>query len=41
MAVAGLGAEGVTEVAEIHHIDRGYEDMEKAFSSLGGKIQRV
>ena len=41
MAVAGLGAEGVTEVAEIHHIGRGYEDMEKAFSSLGGKIQRV
>ena len=41
MAVAGLGAEGVTEVAEIHHIDRGYEDMEKAFSSLGGIIQRV
>ena len=41
MAVAGLGAEGVTEVAERHHIDRGYEDMEKAFSSLGGKIQRV
>ena len=41
MAVAGLGAEGVTEVAEIHHIDRGYEDMEKAFSCLGGKIQRV
>lgn len=41
MAVAGLGAEGVTEVSEIHHIDRGYEDMEKAFSSLGGKIQRV
>ena len=41
MAVAGLGAEGVTEVAEIHHLDRGYEDMEKAFSSLGGKIQRV
>lgn len=31
MAVAGLGAEGVTEVAEIHHIDRGYEDMEKLF----------
>ena len=25
----------------LHHIDRGYEDMEKAFSSLGGKIQRV
>ena len=41
MAVGGLGDEGVTEVAEIHHIDRGYEDMEKAFSSLGGKIQRV
>ena len=41
MAVAGLGAEAVTEVAEIYHIDRGYEDMEKAFSSLGGKIQRV
>ena len=41
MAVAGLGAEGVTEVAEIHQIHRGYEDMEKAISSQGGKIQRV
>ena len=41
MAVAGLGAEGITEVTEIHHIDRGYENMEKALSSLGGKIQRV
>ncbi len=41
MAVAGLGAEGITEIFDIRHIDRGYEDFERAISLLGGKIRRV
>lgn len=41
MAVAGLGAEGITEISDIHHIDRGYENFEKSLSALGGKIYRV
>ncbi|MCM1132717.1 MAG: UDP-N-acetylglucosamine 1-carboxyvinyltransferase [Ruminococcus flavefaciens] len=40
MAVAGLSAEGVTHLSNIHHIDRGYEKFEEAVSSLGGKIRR-
>jgi UDP-N-acetylglucosamine 1-carboxyvinyltransferase len=41
MISAGLGAEGITEISEIHHIDRGYEDIEGIISSLGGRIKRV
>lgn len=41
MAVAGLGAEGITEITEICHIDRGYEHLEKAVKQLGGKIRRT
>lgn len=40
MAIAGLGAEGVTEISEIRHIDRGYENMERAVTQLGGKMYR-
>jgi len=41
MVTAALGAEGVTEISEICHIDRGYENIEKVLSSLGGKITRI
>jgi UDP-N-acetylglucosamine 1-carboxyvinyltransferase len=34
-------AEGVTEVAEIHHIDRGYVRFEEQLRSLGADIERV
>ena len=40
MAVAALGAEGVTSIGCISHIDRGYEKFEDIISSLGGKISR-
>ncbi len=40
MVTAALGAEGITEISDICHIDRGYENIEKAISSLGGKITR-
>jgi len=41
MVIAGLVAEGKTEVTELMHIDRGYEDMEGKLRSLGAKIVRI
>jgi UDP-N-acetylglucosamine 1-carboxyvinyltransferase len=41
LVLAGLVAEGVTEVAEIHHIDRGYVRFEEQLRSLGADVQRV
>ena len=41
LVLAGLAAEGVTEVKDIYHIDRGYEDMAPILSSLGAKISRT
>lgn len=41
MIIAGLAAEGVTEIEEIDHIDRGYEDVVEKFSRLGADIKRV
>ena len=41
LIVAGLAAEGVTEISGVHHIDRGYENIEETLSSIGGKIKRI
>lgn len=41
MIIAGLCAEGTTEITDIYHIDRGYEMPEKVISALGGSIKRV
>ncbi len=41
MIIAGLMAEGTTEITDIYHIDRGYENFEDKFVKLGGDIQRV
>lgn len=41
LVVAGLAAEGRTEISGLHHIDRGYTKIEDAFSKIGGKITRV
>ena len=40
LVVAGLAAEGTTLVSGLHHLDRGYEGLEKAFSQIGANIQR-
>lgn len=40
MVVAGLISEGVTEIRNIYHIDRGYEKIEEKLSKLGAKIER-
>ena len=41
MVVAALMAEGVTEIREVYHIDRGYEDLERKLHALGADIWRV
>lgn len=41
MIIAGLAAKGVTEIEEIDHIDRGYEDVVEKFTALGADIKRV
>lgn len=41
MVIAGLVAEGQTEVLDIEHIDRGYPNFENKFTALGGDIIRV
>ena len=40
LVVAGLVAEGTTEVHRVYHLDRGYERLEEKFSSLGASIHR-
>jgi UDP-N-acetylglucosamine 1-carboxyvinyltransferase len=41
LILAGLVADGVTEVLRIYHIDRGYEYIEKKLRGLGADIERV
>jgi UDP-N-acetylglucosamine 1-carboxyvinyltransferase len=41
LVIAGLVAEGITEVLRVYHIDRGYEHIEKKLAAVGAKIERV
>ncbi|CAA0816037.1 Unknown protein [Striga hermonthica] len=41
LVLAGLAAEGVTEVYGISHIERGYEDFHKKLQLLGADIKRI
>jgi len=41
LILAGLAAEGTTELSRVYHIDRGYQEIEKKFSSIGANIKRV
>lgn len=41
MVIAGLVADGATEITSIEHIDRGYPHIEDKFRSLGAEITRV
>ncbi len=41
LILAGLVAEGTTEVSRVYHLDRGYDSIEKKFAGLGADIQRV
>lgn len=41
LVLAGLAAEGISEVKEINHVDRGYEKLEEKLSKLGARIERM
>lgn len=41
LILAGLAAEGETEISRIYHLDRGYEKIELKLSQIGAKISRV
>ena len=41
LILAGLAAEGTTEVLRVYHLDRGYEQIEKKLASLGAEIERA
>lgn len=40
LILAGLGAEGTTEVHRVYHLDRGYERLEERLSAVGADIRR-
>jgi UDP-N-acetylglucosamine 1-carboxyvinyltransferase len=40
MVVAGLAADGVTEVEDMYHVDRGYQDLEAKLTGLGADVHR-
>lgn len=40
LVLAALGAEGVSEIEQVYHIDRGYEALEKRLQGIGAKIVR-
>ena len=41
LIIAGVAAEGITEIYNLEHIDRGYEDIEGRFRAIGANIKRV
>jgi UDP-N-acetylglucosamine 1-carboxyvinyltransferase len=41
MVIAGLAAQGVTEVGHVYHIERGYEDIVRKLSGVGADIRVV
>ena len=41
LILAGLAADGTTEVSRVYHLDRGYEQIEEKLSALGARIERV
>ncbi|MBI4883165.1 MAG: UDP-N-acetylglucosamine 1-carboxyvinyltransferase [Actinobacteria bacterium] len=41
LVVAGLAADGETSLTDVHHIDRGYDDLVGRLTALGADIERV
>lgn len=41
MLIAGMIARGDTEIEDIHHIERGYENICEKLNALGADIKRV
>ena len=40
LVVAALGADGVTEISDVFHVDRGYEDLDGKLAALGAEVTR-
>jgi len=40
MVIAALAADGTTEISNVYHVDRGYEDFDGKLASLGAEIRR-
>ena len=41
LVIAGLAAEGETQVHRLYHLDRGYERLEEKLALVGAAIERV
>jgi UDP-N-acetylglucosamine 1-carboxyvinyltransferase len=41
LVLAGLVADGVTEISDVHHVERGYDSLVPKLRSLGARIERV
>jgi UDP-N-acetylglucosamine 1-carboxyvinyltransferase len=41
LVIAGLMAEGITEVNRLYHLDRGYEKLEEKLNKLGANVERL
>lgn len=41
LIIAGLVAEGTTEIKSVHHLDRGYEHIEHKLQSIGADLRRI
>jgi len=41
LVIAGLAAEGMTEISRIYHLERGYENLVEKLSQVGASIRRV
>jgi UDP-N-acetylglucosamine 1-carboxyvinyltransferase len=41
LVLAGLRAEGTTEIHRVYHIDRGYEAIDEKLNALGARIERL
>jgi UDP-N-acetylglucosamine 1-carboxyvinyltransferase len=40
MVIAALMADGVTEIDDMYHVDRGYQDLEAKLTALGAVVRR-
>ena len=41
LIIAGLAAQGTTEVNRVYHLDRGYERLEEKLQAVGADIERI
>jgi len=41
LVIAGLVAEGDTEINRVYHLDRGFEELERKLNDCGAQIERL